>query len=78
MDIRSGTLEAIGNTPLIQLSRASEKTGCTILGKAEFMNPGGRSRTAPRLASYRRDARRGSYGRAGASSTAPRATPASG
>ena len=32
---------AIGNTPLIKLQRASEETGCTILGKAEFMNPGG-------------------------------------
>ena len=34
-------LEAIGNTPLIRLRRASEATGCEILGKAEFMNPGG-------------------------------------
>ena len=33
-------LAAIGNTPLIRLARASEETGCTILGKAEFMNPG--------------------------------------
>ena len=32
---------AIGNTPLIRLRKASETTGCTILGKAEFMNPGG-------------------------------------
>src|SRR5437588_9444061 len=40
MQIRSSTLEAIGNTPLIKLRRASEETGCTILGKAEFMNPG--------------------------------------
>src|SRR6185437_1197148 len=40
MDVRSGTLAAIGNTPLIKLRRASEETGCTILGKAEFMNPG--------------------------------------
>jgi cysteine synthase len=32
---------AVGNTPLIKLRRASEETGCTILGKAEFMNPGG-------------------------------------
>ena len=32
---------AIGKTPLIKLRRASEETGCTILGKAEFMNPGG-------------------------------------
>jgi cysteine synthase A len=40
MDVRSSTLAAIGNTPLIKLRRASEETGCTILGKAEFMNPG--------------------------------------
>jgi len=40
MDIKSGTLDAIGNTPLIKLRKASEETGCTILGKAEFMNPG--------------------------------------
>src|SRR5919106_6205443 len=33
--------EAIGRTPLIRLRRASEATGCEILGKAEFMNPGG-------------------------------------
>jgi cysteine synthase len=38
--IRDGIIEAIGNTPLIKLKRASEETGCTILGKAEFMNPG--------------------------------------
>ena len=36
-----GVLAAIGHTPLIKLRRASEATGCTILGKAEFMNPGG-------------------------------------
>src|SRR5215217_1675034 len=40
MQIRDGIVEAIGNTPLIRLERASEATGCTILGKAEFMNPG--------------------------------------
>ena len=40
MDIRNSVLAAIGNTPLIKLRRASEETGCTILGKAEFMNPG--------------------------------------
>jgi len=37
---RNGIIDAIGNTPLIKLKRASEETGCTILGKAEFMNPG--------------------------------------
>src|SRR6188474_3622354 len=40
MQIRDGIVEAIGNTPLIKLKRVSEQTGCTILGKAEFMNPG--------------------------------------
>jgi cysteine synthase A len=40
MEIRDSVLAAIGNTPLIKLRRASEETGCTILGKAEFMNPG--------------------------------------
>jgi cysteine synthase len=40
MTIRNGLVEAIGNTPLIKLERASAATGCTILGKAEFMNPG--------------------------------------
>ena len=41
MKIRANTIDAIGNTPLIRLRRASELTGCEILGKAEFMNPGG-------------------------------------
>lgn len=41
MDIRSGFIDTIGNTPLIRLKRASEETGCEILGKAEFLNPGG-------------------------------------
>src|SRR5580693_2293925 len=40
MQLRNGIIEAIGNTPLIKLERVSEVTGCTILGKAEFMNPG--------------------------------------
>jgi cysteine synthase len=40
MLIRSGLVDAIGRTPLIRLARASELTGCEILGKAEFMNPG--------------------------------------
>src|SRR6201992_4052016 len=40
MIFTSAVVEAIGNTPLIKLKRASEVTGCTILGKAEFMNPG--------------------------------------
>ncbi len=40
MQFSDGIVGAIGNTPLIRLKRASEATGCTILGKAEFMNPG--------------------------------------
>jgi len=40
MQFSNGIIEAIGNTPLIKLQRASAATGCTILGKAEFMNPG--------------------------------------
>jgi cysteine synthase A len=40
MDIRDGFVGTIGNTPLIKLRKASEMTGCTILGKAEFLNPG--------------------------------------
>jgi len=39
--IRDGFIGSIGNTPLIRLRQASERTGCTILGKAEFLNPGG-------------------------------------
>ncbi len=41
MDIRDGFVDAVGRTPLIKLRKASEETGCTILGKAEFLNPGG-------------------------------------
>lgn len=40
MHIKSDLAEAVGNTPLIKLQAASKMTGCTILGKAEFMNPG--------------------------------------
>src|SRR5262245_35718886 len=47
MQIRNGTIDAIGNTPLIKLKRASEATGCTIFGKAEFMNPGGSVKDRP-------------------------------
>ncbi len=41
MQFRDGFVSTIGNTPLIKLRRASEESGCTILGKAEFLNPGG-------------------------------------
>jgi cysteine synthase A len=48
MDIRKNLADAIGRTPLIRLRRASEITGCEILGKCEFANPGGsvKDRTA--------------------------------
>ena len=47
-DIRDGFAGTVGNTPLIRLNKASEITGCEILGKAEFLNPGGsvKDRTA--------------------------------
>jgi len=41
MSIKNGFTDAVGETPLIRLRRLSEETGCEILGKAEFMNPGG-------------------------------------
>jgi cysteine synthase A len=41
MQVREDFVDAVGNTPLIKLKKASEETGCTILGKAEFLNPGG-------------------------------------
>ena len=41
MAVHEGFIESIGNTPLIKLKAASQITGCTILGKAEFLNPGG-------------------------------------
>ena len=41
MNVSEGFVGTIGNTPLIHLRRVSEQTGCTILGKAEFLNPGG-------------------------------------
>jgi cysteine synthase A len=41
MDIKEGFVGAVGNTPLIRIDSFSEETGCEILGKAEFLNPGG-------------------------------------
>ena len=41
MDIKNGFVRTIGNTPLIRLNSFSDETGCEILGKAEFLNPGG-------------------------------------
>lgn len=41
MDIKDGFIGSVGNTPLIRLDSVSDETGCEILGKAEFLNPGG-------------------------------------
>ena len=52
-DIRDGFIDSIGRTPLIRLRKASEATGCTILGKAEFLNPGGSVKDRAALALVR-------------------------
>ncbi|BBK36042.1 cysteine synthase A [Allostella sp. ATCC 35155] len=59
MDIRDGFTGTIGHTPLIKLRRASEMTGCTILGKAEFLNPGGSVKDRAALSIVRDAERRG-------------------
>ena len=53
MEILDGFVSAIGNTPLIKLKQASERTGCRILGKAEFLNPGGSVKDRAALAIIR-------------------------
>ena len=57
--IRDGLMETIGNTPLIKLRKVSEETGCMILGKAEFMNPGGSVKDRAALFIVRDAERRG-------------------
>ena len=54
MSTVAGLIGAVGNTPLIRLHRLSEESGCEILGKAEFMNPGGsvKDRAASRCATF--------------------------
>ena len=41
MDVRKGFVDLVGNTPLLRLNKVSDATGCEILGKCEFLNPGG-------------------------------------
>ena len=53
MDTRNGFVETIGNTPLIRLNKISDETGCEILGKAEFLNPGGSVKDRAALAIVR-------------------------
>ncbi|MCO6440081.1 MAG: cysteine synthase A [Nitrococcus mobilis] len=59
MEISDGFIGAVGNTPLIRLRRLSEETGCEILGKAEFMNPGGSVKDRAAWAIIRAAERRG-------------------
>ncbi|MCI0734957.1 MAG: cysteine synthase A, partial [Beijerinckiaceae bacterium] len=60
MSFSANVIEAIGNTPLIKLRQASELTGCTILGKAEFMNPAGSVKDRAALAIVKDAVARGS------------------
>jgi cysteine synthase len=65
MEVRDGTVDAIGNTPLIKLERASAATGCTILGKAEFLNPGQSVKDRPARQIILEAERRGDIGKGG-------------
>ena len=77
MQPRDGIIEAIGNTPLIKLERVSAETGCTILGKAEFMNPGQSVKDRARFFIIKDAVKKASCGPAALSSRAPPAIPAS-
>ncbi len=59
MPVASSVIEAIGKTPLIRLEKASTLTGCTVLGKAEFMNPGGSVKDRAALAIIQKAVRAG-------------------
>ena len=65
MNVRSGFIESIGNTPLIRLRAASEATGCTIYGKAEFLNPGGSVKDRAALAMIQDAEKRGTLRKGG-------------
>jgi cysteine synthase A len=65
MNVRSGFIESIGNTPLIKLRAASEATGCEIYGKAEFLNPGGSVKDRAALAMIRDAEKRGALRKGG-------------
>ncbi len=65
MSVRGGFVEAVGNTPLVRLRRVSEETGCEVLGKAEFMNPGGSVKDRAARAIVLAAERRGELARGG-------------
>ncbi len=65
MQVRSGFIESIGNTPLIKLRAASAATGCDIYGKAEFLNPGGSVKDRAALAMIRDAEKRGTLRKGG-------------
>ena len=65
MNVRSGFIESIGNTPLIKLRAASAATGCDIYGKAEFLNPGGSVKDRAALAMIRDAEKRGALRKGG-------------
>jgi cysteine synthase A len=66
MEIRNGRVGSIGDTPLIRFPRISEETGCEILGKAEFMNPGGSVKDRAALGIIETAERHGRLGPGGA------------
>ena len=59
MAVRAGFVDLVGNTPLVRLNRVSERTGCEILGKCEFLNPGGSVKDRAALAIVEDAERRG-------------------
>ncbi len=65
MDVRSGFIDSIGNTPLIKLKAASAATGCDIYGKAEFLNPGGSVKDRAALAMIQDAEKRGALRKGG-------------
>jgi cysteine synthase A len=65
MQVRSGFIESIGNTPLIKLRAASAATGCDIYGKAEFLNPGGSVKDRAALAMIQDAEKRGALRKGG-------------
>ena len=77
MDVRKGFVDLVGNTPLVRLNKVSDATGCEILGKCEFMNPGSSVKDRAALAIILDAEEKGCCAPAARSSRAPPATPGS-